>query len=58
MARGKRLRELGDRSQAPPHVDPAVLTVLGPTISSTDGTVSTPEQLAQTAMLGRVGKLA
>jgi hypothetical protein len=58
MARGKRLRELGDRSRAAGDVDPVAPVALAERSPSTDRTVSTPEQLAQTAMLGRAGKLA
>jgi hypothetical protein len=58
IARAKRLRALGDRSRPVADVAPAALTASGEGFSTTDRTVSTPEQLAQTAMLGRVGKLA
>ena len=57
MARAKRLRELGDRPSAEA-VAPEALAAAGECPSGADRTVSTPEQLAQTAMLGRIGKLA
>ncbi len=57
MARCKRLRELGERSSAGEKAATAALTAMRGRMES-EQTVSTPEQLAQTAMLGRHGKLA
>jgi hypothetical protein len=57
IARCKRLRELSELSSSREKAATAALTALR---GRTDAelTVSTPEQLAQTAMMGRLGKLA
>ena len=58
VAKCRRLRELGRRRPAGDSAAAAVETPPTQAFPGTERTTSTPEQLAQTAMLGRVGKLA
>jgi hypothetical protein len=57
VAKYKRLKDLGERSSAGEKAAIAALTMLGGRPEA-EPVSSTPEQLAQTAMLGRLGKLA
>ena len=57
MARCKRLRELGERSSAGEKAATAAITAMRG-LTDAERLHSTPEQLAQTAMMGRLGKLA
>jgi hypothetical protein len=57
IARSKRLRELGDPSSAGEKAANVALTALsGQQQAQAAAAVSTPEQLAQTAILGRLDK--
>ena len=57
MARCKRLRELGERSSAGEKAATAAITAMRGRTDA-ERLHSTPEQLAQTAMMGRLGKPA
>jgi hypothetical protein len=57
IARCKRLRELGDPSSAGQRAADVALNALSGWQTEAAAAQSTPEQLAQTAVLGRVGKL-
>ena len=58
VAKCRRLRELGEPTRLCDAAAGASVTTLTHGLPATDRTTSTPEQLAQTAMLGRVGKPA